>query len=92
MLDEEVLDALRQSRSITIALAVGAPGSRAKAPREGSLPAKLVRWAQGRKRPFGTMDVMKALKITRAHASMVLTRSTAAGHLTRVGRGAYTGR
>ena len=32
---------------------------------------------------------MKALKIKRAHASMVLTRVTAAGGLRRVGRGSY---
>ena len=65
-----------------------------KAPRKGgyrtgSLPEKLVKWAKGRKKPFGVQDVMKALKVKRAHASMVLTRVMASGDLKRVGRGAY---
>jgi hypothetical protein len=57
--------------------------------RAGSLPARLVKWAGGRKRPFGVQDVMKTLKVKRAHASMVLTRVMGSGHLKRLGRGAY---
>ena len=57
--------------------------------RSGSLPDRLVKWAGGRKRPFGVQEVMKKLRVKRAHASMVLTRVMASGHLKRVGRGAY---
>jgi hypothetical protein len=57
--------------------------------RAGSLPARLLSWASGRKRPFGVAEVMKKLKIKRAHASMVLTRVAGSGHVKRVGRGEY---
>jgi hypothetical protein len=57
--------------------------------REGSLPAKLLAWAGGRKRPFGVPDVMKALKVKRPHASMVLTRVLGLGGVRRVERGEY---
>jgi hypothetical protein len=57
--------------------------------RKGSLPDRLIRWAEGRKRPFGVQEVMKTLRVKRAHASMVLTRVMSSGDLRRVGRGAY---
>jgi hypothetical protein len=102
-LSDEILETLRAERSITIELgssggsrraarggrAAPAGGASADGFRAGSLPGRLVQWAQGRKEPFGVRDVMKALKVKRAHASMVLTRVTAAGSLKRVGRGAY---
>jgi hypothetical protein len=89
-LSDELLRLLESKREITLALdAAGAAGAANGSFREGSLPAKLVRWAKGRKRPFGVPDVMKALRVKRAHASMVLTRVASSGHLTRVGRGAY---
>jgi hypothetical protein len=104
-LSDEVLKALKASKSITIALASGgaAPrGSRAAAParagtprakgefREGSLPAKLLAWAKGLKKPFGVPDLMKKFKIKRGHASMLVAYVTKAGAVGRVGRGAYT--
>ena len=58
--------------------------------REGSLPARLMAWASGLKKPFGVPDVMKKLGIKRAHASMVLTRVANSGHVKRVGRGEYS--
>ncbi len=97
---DDVLAALRTSRSITIALdsskaaATGA-GRRGKAGsgdngfRPGSLPDRLLKWAAGRKEPFAVADVMKKLRVKRAHASMVLTKAVGSGHLRRVGRGAY---
>jgi hypothetical protein len=96
-LSDEILEALRAERSITVELDSSGGGGRAKAPAKApsgspasaSLPGKLVRWAQGRKKPFGVRDVMKALKIKRPHASMVLTRATASGGLARLGRGKY---
>ncbi|HEX5137191.1 MAG TPA: hypothetical protein VFY93_09475 [Planctomycetota bacterium] len=102
-LSDELLKALHEERSITIELdsssgagrqpaRAGKAGGRASGDggfRAGSLPGRLVQWAQGRKKPFGVRDVMKALKIKRAHASMVLTRVTAGGGLRRVGRGTY---
>jgi hypothetical protein len=98
-LSDEILQALRAERSITIELdssggrSGGASRATKAAPeggfRSGSLPEKLVQWAKGRKKPFGVRDVMKALKVKRAHASMVLTRATSAGGLKRMGRGSY---
>jgi len=57
--------------------------------RAGSLPAKLVAWAGGRKKPFGVPDVMKALNVKRSHASMVLTAARRKRAVKRVGRGEY---
>jgi hypothetical protein len=75
---EEVLDALRASKSITIRL----EGSRGRGgnsggdePRAGSLPARLIDWAKtNKKKTFGTRDVSKRFKLSRAHASMLLSR------------------
>jgi len=110
-LGDEILKALKEEKSITVALNSGggnaAPAprtvprtrsSRATGPakantstfRAGSLPAKLVAWAAGRKRPFGVPDVMKALKIKRSHASMLLTAVMRKGGVKRVGRGEYS--
>jgi hypothetical protein len=74
------LDALRASKSITINLSKGAgAGRRAPEgggfePREGSLPARVIEWAKGRKDTFGTKDIEKKFKLSRAHASMLLSR------------------
>jgi hypothetical protein len=53
--------------------AATARGKRAKgkAPREGSLPARVLEWAAARGKPFGNTDVEKRFKLSRAHASMV---------------------
>ncbi len=74
---DEVLEALRASKSITIRL----EGSRGRGgngssdePRAGSLPARLIEWAKARKKPFGTRDVSKRFRLSRAHASMLLSR------------------
>ena len=103
-LSDEILKVLHSEKDITVALdssgatrgsgiSTGrAPGS-VPAPfggyRKGSLPDRLIKWAGGRKRPFDVQDVMKTLKVKRAHASMVLTRVMSSGHLKRVGRGSY---
>jgi len=100
-LSDEVLKALRDAKAITVALGTGPAASRA-APagksraangkagpyREGSLPAKLLAWA-GKRKSFGVPDVMKALRINRSHASMLLTYVTRGGVVRRVGRGEY---
>ena len=74
---DEVLEALRASKSITIRL----EGSRGRGgsagsdePRAGSLPARLIDWAKTRKKTFGTRDVSRRFKLSRAHASMLLSR------------------
>ena len=72
--------------------ASGKPGPKSKTPgtyREGSHSAKLLAWAGGRKRPFGNADVMRKLKITRGHASMVLSKMVRDGAVKRAERGAY---
>ena len=48
--------------------------SQAEEPRAGSLPARLIDWAKTRDRPFGTKDVTKKFRQSRAHASMLLSR------------------
>lgn len=114
-LSDEILKALKEEKSIAIALNSGAggaaPASRAaprarakaaRAPRSaktaksdagpfraGSLPARLLSWAGGRKRPFGVPDVVKAMRIKRSHASMLIAYASKAGAVKRVGRGAY---
>ncbi len=101
-LSDDVLKALREAKAITVALGTGPAASRA-APvatskaangkagpyREGSLPAKLLSWAGGRKKPFGVGEVMKKLKIKRGHASMLIAYVTKGGAVKRVGRGEY---
>jgi len=104
-LSPDVLKALRASKSISVAVESGAGrpagASRATGPagpvrggkgggfREGSLPAKLLQWAKGRKGPFSVPEVMKHLKIKRGHASMLIAYASRAGAVKRVGRGAY---
>jgi hypothetical protein len=92
---EEILDALRKSKSITIRLDA-ARGSRpagrggSEEPRAGSLPARVISWSQGRKKPFGTADVTKRFKLSRAHASMLLSRLANGPYpIQRVSRGVY---
>ena len=57
--------------------------------REGSLPAKLVAWAGGLKKPFGVPDLMKKFRIKRGHASMLIAYVSKGGAVKRVGRGEY---
>jgi hypothetical protein len=57
--------------------------------RAGSLPARLLQWAGGRKKPFSVPEVMKKLKIKRGHASMLIAHVASRGDIRRVGRGAY---
>ncbi|HEX5032431.1 MAG TPA: hypothetical protein VFX78_13355 [Candidatus Eisenbacteria bacterium] len=100
-LSPDVLKALKHSKTITVAVDSGrrfGPASRAASAgkangssgpyREGSLPAKLLTWAKGRK-AFGVPDVMKAMKIKRGHASMLLAYVGKSGAVKRVGRGEY---
>jgi hypothetical protein len=102
VLGPDVLQALRASKSITVELGAagngGAPRAGARKDRgdrvgngrrPGSHGARLVAWASGRKRAFGVPDVMKALKIKRGHASMLLTAVMRSGGVKRVGRGEY---
>ena len=98
-LSDEVLEALRTSRSITIRLESGGGGSRTAArrggaldePRAGSLPARVIDWAKGRKKPFGTKDITKKFKLSRAHASMLLSRLANGPYpIQRARRGVYT--
>jgi len=97
-LSDDVLKALREAKAITVALNAGgraAPAGKAKsangnaAYRAGSLPAKLMDWAAGRKKPFGVPDLMKKFRIKRGHASMLIAYVTKGGAVKRVGRGEY---
>jgi hypothetical protein len=101
-LSDDVLKALKSAKSITVELGAAGNGSAPRAGakkdrgdqvgnglRPGSHGARLVAWASGRKRPFGVRDVMKALRIKRGHASMLLTAVMRRGGVKRVGRGEY---
>jgi len=96
-----ILKTLTESKSLALAVV---PGGSAAAPRAarnsvvkgagdfraGSLPARLVGWAKGRKKPFGVEDLTKKFKIKRGHASMLLSYVVKYGAVERVGRGAYS--
>ncbi|MEM8886325.1 MAG: hypothetical protein AAGD14_19880 [Planctomycetota bacterium] len=86
-LSEEVLKALVANKNMTITVQTGAsggggasagaalqPGPNNIIPREGSLPARILDWAEKRGKTFTTSDLVKRFKITRAHASMLLTK------------------
>ncbi len=93
-LSDDFLKALKASKSITIRLdSAGARGSLSAArspPRAGSLPARTIEWARSRGRSFGTRDIERKLKVSRAHASMLLSRlANGRFPITRVRRGEY---
>ena len=93
-LSDDILAALKANKSITIRLdSAAATGSRSAAngqPRAGSLPARTIDWARSRGRSFGTHDIERKLKVSRAHASMLLSRLASGPFpVTRVRRGEY---
>jgi len=93
-LDDSVLDALQQTGAITVCLVSAGPapsgGPAGPAPREGSLPKRILEWAADDGEPFDTADVVGAFGVTRAHASMLLsTLAKGPQPLTRVKRGVY---
>ncbi|MHC4849127.1 MAG: hypothetical protein ACYTEG_11820 [Planctomycetota bacterium] len=86
-LSEEVLKALVSSKNMTITVTHGGKGGGASKtgsaympatdhviPREGSLPARILEWAEKRGKAFSTADLVKRFKVSRAHASMLLTK------------------
>ena len=76
-ISQELLDALVKTKSVTIALGASAPGGGligAKQPREGSLPERVLVWAEKRAKTFRVDHVMSRFKLTRAHAAMVLSK------------------
>jgi hypothetical protein len=100
MLSDDVLKALKASKTITVALNSGGRAPRgtprgggmrtgAGGFRDGSLPAKLMDWAKGLRKPFSVPDLMKKFRIKRGHASMLVAYVVRAGAVKRVSRGAY---
>ncbi|MEE8106127.1 MAG: hypothetical protein V3T86_11390 [Planctomycetota bacterium] len=91
---DEVLRALRSGKSITLKVeAPGGPANASKlhAPRAGSLPARLISWSSTRKKPFTTSDVERRFHVSRAHASMLLSRMAGGPHpIRRMSRGLYS--
>ncbi len=100
----EVLSALRASKSMKIAVGSGGNGHAASPratggggasggadePKAGTLPARVLGWAKGRGKPFGTADITGKFKLTRAHASMLLSRLASGPHaIKREKRGLY---
>ena len=89
---DDVLAALKSSKTITISLggASGRGGGNGSEPRAGSLPARLIAWAGTRKGSFGTSDVSRRFKLSRAHASMLLSRLANGPYpIQRMQRGVY---
>ena len=94
---DDVLAALRSNKSITIKLDSHTNGARRggrqtmEEPREGSLPARVIDWAQTRQKNFGTLDITKRFKLSRAHASMLLSRLANGPYpIARAKRGVYS--
>ena len=86
----EVLDALRKAGHLHIQLTVGSAAGAPAAPRAGSLPARILAWAQKRSRSFGVADIERRFKVSRAHASMLLGRlARGPGSVRREARGVY---
>ena len=86
-LSDQVLNALVASKNLTITVTQaggggggGKPGSAYMPasdhiiPREGSLPARILDWGEKRGKPFSTADLVRRFKVSRAHASMLLTK------------------
>ena len=87
-LSDQVLNALVASKNLTITVTQagrgggggGKPGSAYMPssdhiiPREGSLPARILDWGEKRGKAFSTADLVKRFKVSRAHASMLLTK------------------
>lgn len=77
---DDILAALKANKSITIKLDSHRGGARRlgagemEEPRPGSLPARVIEWSQTRGKTFGTQDIVKRFKLSRAHASMLLSR------------------
>jgi len=95
-LSDEVLEALRGGKAINIKMATpagrgGQPGGGGDAqPRPGTLPARLIDWASGLGRSFRTAEVQKQFKLSRAHASMLMSRLAGGAHpIERLQRGVY---
>ncbi len=92
VLSDELLDALSRTKHIQIRMtsAGSRKAARAAGPRPDSLPAKILAWAEQRKRPFRTADVERRFKLTRAHASMLLSSLASGPHaIERKQRGVY---
>jgi hypothetical protein len=92
VLSDEVLDALSRTKHLQIRLTSGRPekAARSAQPRPGSLPAKVLAWAEKRKRPFRSADVERRFKLSRAHATMLLSRLARGPHpIKRERRGVY---
>jgi len=104
-LSDKVIETLRKERELTLVLETAgrAPGRRpatsrkgrrkvaARPPRAGSLPARILAWAEKRgDRLFRAADVMRRFKVSRAHAAMLLTRLASGPHpIERQERGVY---
>jgi len=75
-MSRELLDTLVKTKSITIELVAAGHGGPTgnKQPREGSLPARVLVWAEKRGKTFHVDHIMSRFKLTRAHASMVLSK------------------
>lgn len=92
-LDDAALAAIRTGKNVTINSGRDSPGGgrpENSTPTPGTLPAKLLEWAEQSGTTFTGPEVAKRFKLSRAHASMLLSRVTRSGvPIQRIGRGVY---
>jgi hypothetical protein len=82
----ELLTRLDQGKDITLVLSGPSTSPELKA---NSLPSRIIAWAKRRKR-FGLTDVEKEFNVTRAHASMLMSRMAREAYpIVRTARGEY---
>ncbi len=95
LLAGDVLSTLRSGKSATFEVggtrerAAAPAGDNGARPKAGTLPARVLGWAKDRKKPFETADIERRFKLSRAHASMILSRLASGSPIRRERRGLY---
>jgi len=88
----DVLDSVSEGRPVVLGVSSEpAPASNpAIVYRDGSHPQRLLDWAERRGRDFDTSDVVRVLRVTRSHASMILNKVVKdTGPIRRISHGIY---
>ncbi len=89
-LSDDAVAALRTKKSLSIRVTAGARGGASGDAREGSLAARAVAWAKSGRKEFGTKELARKFQLSRAHASMLLSRLAGGGFpVRRKSRGVY---
>ena len=84
-LADELLELLHDGKTITLQL----QGPKEREPKIDSLPARVIKWA-ARRKSFTTAQVEETFEVSRAHASMIVSRLASGNFpIVRIGRGVY---